>query len=486
MTTVNSTPSRASRNQHRYSKSAAAAASLGAPFAAQNSHSQDLMNLESMPTTSPWSNAELSTPPRTPRSNRTNATEPTSDTGGNTDTAGHRRKNARNKNKSNVQKAPSSATASDLNATTNVPKKGLTRPRSMFSPRNPTATPPRTEYAGPTFHASPAPSSLPIPSFFSKSVPELPDNDCLGTVPAEENSGSSEASPTPDSVHIAPDHHAKESPLDIFFRADRKEKARAVQRNKTEEQKPADSSKHFDELSQYQSAGFMGNLAQDIFSLDLDTKNPADNNMPRTPGPTHALQERQSAFRAHTAPPTMASQKYQTEEQRQAMTQALKDLLSQQPRSAASSSRPNYPYQLDPSPSAPSSYLLNSRIPTQTLSTPSTPSPLSGPQTPQSRNSPQYFGSAHEFTTSTAVQSSIHLQRSSNLRQVTCPDSPKDPGSPTEAKASRLDASTISRNYLNAHILQYEATRTSPLAFKVGVSPSNSAAFDSGAGGPHT
>ena len=43
----------------------------------------------------------------------------------------------------------------------------------------PSITPAKPAYAGPTFHASPAPSALPIPKFFSKSAPQSADKDGL-------------------------------------------------------------------------------------------------------------------------------------------------------------------------------------------------------------------------------------------------------------------------------------------------------------------
>ncbi|KAH9239193.1 hypothetical protein K456DRAFT_1258863 [Colletotrichum gloeosporioides 23] len=85
-------------------------------------------------------------------------------------------------------------------------------------------------FAGATFHASPAPSALPMPSFYSKSIPESPGN------PGMRREVQQQPSP-PVTEHEAPTPHhpstvpvARESPLDAIFRADRaeKEKARRV------------------------------------------------------------------------------------------------------------------------------------------------------------------------------------------------------------------------------------------------------------------
>jgi hypothetical protein len=89
-----------------------------------------------------------------------------------------------------------------------------------------TSTPPEPIYAGATFHASPAPSSLPIPSFYSKSVPDSPG---LGgfQMMKDQSSTKSDDSPTPPAAQLVPPHpEREESPLDFFFKADRQEKGR--------------------------------------------------------------------------------------------------------------------------------------------------------------------------------------------------------------------------------------------------------------------
>ncbi|KAF1362214.1 hypothetical protein EJ07DRAFT_175431 [Lizonia empirigonia] len=83
-------------------------------------------------------------------------------------------------------------------------------------------------YAGPTFHASPAPSALPIPKFLSKSVPAKtapgpptppPDN-------SSESAGSLSPSPSPSRAPIAIPTRHEDSPLDMLFRADKAERAK--------------------------------------------------------------------------------------------------------------------------------------------------------------------------------------------------------------------------------------------------------------------
>ncbi|KAI1102583.1 hypothetical protein F4804DRAFT_262029 [Jackrogersella minutella] len=80
-------------------------------------------------------------------------------------------------------------------------------------------------FAGSTFHASPAPSALPIPSFLSSSEVDTP---ALKTTSSPEQGLSC---PTTDSEEPSPLSPASiprgdDSPLELLFRADRAEKAR--------------------------------------------------------------------------------------------------------------------------------------------------------------------------------------------------------------------------------------------------------------------
>ena len=76
-------------------------------------------------------------------------------------------------------------------------------------------------FAGATFHASPAPSALPIPSFLSKTSSESP----LGRSVAQPSPPVTDnEAPTPTFSSSVPKSH--ESPLDFMFRAHKQEKAR--------------------------------------------------------------------------------------------------------------------------------------------------------------------------------------------------------------------------------------------------------------------
>ncbi|WYZ40346.1 hypothetical protein EsH8_IV_000687 [Colletotrichum jinshuiense] len=82
-------------------------------------------------------------------------------------------------------------------------------------------------FAGATFHASPAPSALPMPSFYSKSIPESPGNKGIRQDIQQQPSppATDRERPTPHHSSTAP--MARESPLDAIFRADRAEKENA-------------------------------------------------------------------------------------------------------------------------------------------------------------------------------------------------------------------------------------------------------------------
>ncbi|RAR06673.1 hypothetical protein DDE82_003209 [Stemphylium lycopersici] len=95
-------------------------------------------------------------------------------------------------------------------------------------PINPSATPAKIQaaYAGPTFHASPAPSALPIPKFLSRSVPSK-TRAGPPTPPPEDSSDSGSLSPSasPSRAPVAVPPRNEQSPLDLLFKADAAERA---------------------------------------------------------------------------------------------------------------------------------------------------------------------------------------------------------------------------------------------------------------------
>jgi hypothetical protein len=97
-----------------------------------------------------------------------------------------------------------------------------------------TATPAKNQgaYAGPTFHASPAPSALPIPKFLSRSVPAKTRIGPPTPPPEESSESGSSPSPlagSPSRPPIAVPPRNEMSPLDLLFKADRAERANQFQ-----------------------------------------------------------------------------------------------------------------------------------------------------------------------------------------------------------------------------------------------------------------
>ncbi|KAG6006061.1 hypothetical protein E4U21_007421 [Claviceps maximensis] len=129
---------------------------------------------------------------------------------------------------SSSRRAPNSRTGSK-----NKPKSRYGPASSDFTPTVGQTPPQRsvsikpsmsTAYAGATFHASPAPSALPLPSFLSKSPAESP-------LTVERGSTQVPSPPTTDQDISTPFRSSSlqktsESPLDFMFRAHREEKER--------------------------------------------------------------------------------------------------------------------------------------------------------------------------------------------------------------------------------------------------------------------
>ncbi|KIW09502.1 uncharacterized protein PV09_00379 [Verruconis gallopava] len=122
-----------------------------------------------------------------------------------------------------------------LNGTNTPPHASSDNERILSATMLQSMTPAKAAaYAGPTFHASPAASNLPIPKFFSKSVPN--DSTQVGLrarleQEPDKSDGSDKAEsppavqPVTAATRSTPDH-ANESPLDFLFKADKEQKAK--------------------------------------------------------------------------------------------------------------------------------------------------------------------------------------------------------------------------------------------------------------------
>lgn len=155
------------------------------------------------------------TPPRTPRRDR----QPIPPNAANTTTEPNSKQRSRNKNRAKSGVASPATTRNDQKTPP------LTQNSGMPSAVKQINTPSTQAYAGATFTASPAPSALPIPSFYSKSVPDSPG--LKGLQSLKDNPLSSHLATPPLATPPIKELQREESPLDFFFKADREEKARA-------------------------------------------------------------------------------------------------------------------------------------------------------------------------------------------------------------------------------------------------------------------
>lgn len=117
--------------------------------------------------------------------------------------------------------------------------KNNNQPTSPESGRPGRQTPPQTAtkpgnlpaFAGATFHASPAPSALPLPSFLSRTSTESPSLKATNDVAQEPSPPTDTEAPTPSHPSSGP--VSQESPLDFMFRAHRQEVERKRRESST-------------------------------------------------------------------------------------------------------------------------------------------------------------------------------------------------------------------------------------------------------------
>ena len=200
-------------------------------------------------------------------------------------------------------------------------------------------------YAGPTFHASPAPSALPIPRLFSKSVPVGEKTTSLKAMmqdaSSESSSNKGDDSPTMRNslqVNEAPVREA--SPLDIFFNADRAEKARRAAaacgeissstRSPLQAANIPQSVSPIPEYMRNHSRHNTGGSTGGMFPLEMDATE-----KPSSRPPSQYLEP----HRFESSPSVPSAQSTWSQEQAKAKTLALKKfLMSNLPQRPASAS----------------------------------------------------------------------------------------------------------------------------------------------------
>ena len=335
------TPPIPTHRSHRHTRSAA----LPTPAAAsQNPQNPHYLNLQSH-----GSNAQLSmvqspqptTPPRTPQKSEYGTSTQSGSQLHESDSVSK----PRSKGKNRLKNAASSPAASKNDRST-PPLTGMQSGPMATTTARPISTPSAAAYAGPTFHASPAPSALPIPSFYSKSVPDSPGIKGLQSQ-KDGTSSSGVDSPTPPPVKNATTQpRREESPLDFFFKADREEKARARSASSFHGTlsesgpfpPPSDSplNQHDNPStgSQNQTRGthFSGGSTSALFAMELDGTNSPGK--PYGPAFSTPYNERINAARSSATSLQSPSQKSQVQQQSTDRSEALKAyLFSTQTRS---------------------------------------------------------------------------------------------------------------------------------------------------------
>ncbi|PGH23204.1 hypothetical protein AJ80_02734 [Polytolypa hystricis UAMH7299] len=263
-------------------------------------------------------------------------------------------------------------------------------------------------YAGPTFHASPAPSALPIPTFFSKSVP---DSD-LGKPDDLEDDASPEASlqdSTPTKAKTYPlqsqDAEGTSSPLDFLFKAARN--ARLAQSGEPDRRSGQSSPSRSDTKLHPVSPPPEGPPGS-MFPLELDSSD--TQNLAIGPSFATPYKDRMNALRSASTPSTPSDM---ADDHRRAKTEALKDLLlnPRPQRSAASLSQPLGPSNI---------FGSKTSTPNNVRSGDFVGQPSSGPSTPVSFDgSPHMTKNIVSYQYQTSVYTSGRTNRtpSSHLRQ---------------------------------------------------------------------
>jgi hypothetical protein len=305
-----------------------------------------------------------------------------------------------------------------------------TRPVSVVGSVLPGTPAKEQAYAGPTFHASPAPSALPMPKFFSRSMPK--DGSPLQARLDGERTPEKEAV-SPEATGTSPvvPREAAHSPLDMLFKADKAEREkRGLLSPEQAVRQP---------VSATNASSVFHPSGKSIFLQELDGAE--DMPSPRT----HLRNGRPSPVeRAHSSPGKRPPST--DEDQRQAYTKSLKDLLF---NTANGQSPPQYP-QTQPRPH-PDASIFNTPSPNQrATSGPSTPAP----STDQQHHYALHYGNRDLSPLFKAARNETP-SRPSNLRQE-LPGSMPNPDPcqqvPPPRHVPEMDGNTFARSFLDQHV----------------------------------
>ncbi|MCJ1472972.1 hypothetical protein MMC13_001621 [Lambiella insularis] len=370
-------------------------------------------------------------------------------------------RNTRSKKSPNKQQVDQTAISTTSKSRNDRSPRAEERSSSMTPVKKSNTT--SQAYAGPTFHASPAPSALPIPRFFSKSVPVTESGTSLTSMmqddTSEGSSNKSEDSPTiRNSLRVAEQPMREASPLDLFFNADREEKAKrsplfmngsSAQSSEQVANAPKSVSPIPDHI-RHHSRNNSGPSTNGMFPLEMDASEPS------FPLKTTKLKSSDRGSNGlDFSPPVRTISTTQSEENAKAKTQALKNLLllSAQPQDAkpATTTGTSTTASLDTG-SPVSSPLPHHNYYLRSNSASSTPRlSADGPinfNHPKSPDSP----SSHAKQSPVAVARGITQPRplSSHLRQEVKLDTGSEPNelpsTPTPSRVYHVHDPTISQN----------------------------------------
>ena len=336
-----------------------------------------------------------------------------------------------------------------------------------------TETPLKPAYAGPTFHASPAASSLPVPRFFSKSVPANADQPGLQARLNIEESYQSEgpassSASTPKLAIPEPARDREPTPIDFLLNADRNERARAESNGSgshTPDHDPffqnvQSEPPRFDQLpenlKELPSNRVTSPVNRTMFPMELDGTQAGD---PQSTPRHTPSQPRTMASRSSTDP----SKLFQADNE--AAAQSLKDLLGVHSNSKSPPAAMPYAHNYsNTSPQLRRNHSSNSSIPLS--GSPS--APITPPDGPRRQTSNFHYGNRNLSPLFQAARAPPQ-RPSSGLRQEVEQEAPIPAELPAnngpiplpnsaehDASASppvkNLDAKAFSRAYLDAQI----------------------------------
>ncbi|KKZ63386.1 hypothetical protein EMCG_02317 [[Emmonsia] crescens] len=277
-----------------------------------------------------------------------------------------------------------------------------------------------THYAGPTFHASPAPSALPIPTFFSKSVPDRETSE--SSEDGSRDRGPLDTTPTkPKAVAVAPPQSTEEipSPLEFLFKSAKGTKVTSRPVNcVTQPVKPSPLQPNIPRQTKPQPPEVTPGT---IFPLELES--PDSRRMAIGPSFATPYRDRINALRSASSPSRSNDTVPLDEDQRKAKTEALKDLLLNPRPQRPSSASPNV--HDDSNIFGSRSWTAGNAMPfARHSSGPPTPAPFEELKDSPKGRSPGSGSIAHQYLSSICNGPQASRTPSSNLRRELSSTSP--------------------------------------------------------------